>query len=41
MPTGIDAAVENPLPVMLAGQLVMVYAMFLLHVNCTFEVTVP
>jgi len=27
MPTGIDAAVENPLPVMLAGQLVMVYAM--------------
>jgi len=27
MPTGIDAAVENPLPVTLAGQLVIVYAM--------------
>ena len=26
MPTGIDAAVENPLPVTLAGQLVIVYA---------------
>ena len=27
MPTGIDAAEENPLPVTLAGQLVLVYAM--------------
>ena len=27
MPTGINAAVKNPLPVMLAGQLVIVYAM--------------
>ena len=27
MPTGIGVAVENPLPVMLAGQLVIVYAM--------------
>jgi hypothetical protein len=27
MPTGIDAAVVNPLPVTLAGQLVIVYAM--------------
>jgi len=27
MPTGIDVADENPLPVMFAGQLVIVYAM--------------